>query len=95
MERPAPGKISGFSLDCNGTEKKTSLFTVGEQTNFFLHLVLKLQAISPAVGSITQPYLQCHPPPTITCRVSLFCSFFSVILTPLIGKPGNFLASTV
>lgn len=38
MQRPAPGRISGFSLDCNGTEKKTSFFTI-EQTQFFLHLL--------------------------------------------------------
>lgn len=53
MQRSAPGKFSGFFLDSSSTEKKMSLFTVGEQTHFFLHLVLKLQDISAAFGSIT------------------------------------------
>lgn len=74
--------------------KKDSTFTIGEQ--FFVHLVLKQQTILATLESISQPYLQTLlSPPIITYIVSSLCSSLSGVLTPLIGKTGNFLASAV
>lgn len=62
----------------------------------FSTLSLKTQAILAALGRLHSLICrQHHPPPIISHVQCLFLFISSVILTPLIGKPGNLQASAI